>query len=713
MKRFNLPLSFLFSVILFSCTSQPAIKPPVAEKIPHELFNKRIDNYFWLRLTDEQKNASKPDEQTAKVLDYLNKENAYSKEVLKNTEVLQKTLYDEITGRIKKDDESVPYLENGYYYYNKYSEGSEYPVYYRKKGFLTAPEEILLNVNKLAAGKSYCSVISLSVSRDNKILTYGVDFVSRRRYTLNFMDIQTGSLLPDKIENTTSQSVWAADNKTLFYVTKDNETLRSNKIFKHKLGTPAEKDILVYNEADETYSVSLSETKSRKYILINSSQTLASETRYLEASKPDSEFKIFEPRVVNHEYHIDHAGKEFYIRTNSGGASNFKLMKTAETKTEKANWTEVIAHRSDVLLENFELFDNWLVVEERTKGLNNLRIINHKDRSQHNINFGEEAFTASVSINPNSNTDILRYNYSSLTTPNSVIDYNIVTKEKKVMKEDVVLGGFNKDNYESKRLWAKATDGTLVPVSIVYKKGFVKDGKAPLLLYAYGSYGISTDPGFRSVILSLLDRGFVYGLAHIRGGSEMGRSWYEDGKLLKKKNTFTDFNDCAQFLVNEKYTGSDKLFAMGGSAGGLLMGAILNMRPDLYKGVIAVVPFVDVVTTMLDESIPLTTSEWDEWGDPRKKEYYDYMLSYSPYDQVKPMNYPNILVTTGYWDSQVQYWEPSKWVAKLRDMETGKNKLVMDCNMTAGHGGASGRFERYRITALEYAFILDLAGITK
>jgi oligopeptidase B len=713
MKRFNLPLSFLFSVLLFSCSPQPALKAPVAEKIPHELFNKRTDNYFWIRLSDEQKNASIPDEQTKKVLDYLNKENEYSKEVLKNTEGLQKTIYDEIVGRIKKDDESVPYFENGYFYYNRYSTGSEYPVYYRKNGTLAAPEEILLDVNKLAAGKNYCSVNSLSVSRNNKILTYGIDYVSRRRYTLNFLDIQSGSLLPDKIENTTGQSVWAADNKTVFYVTKDNKTLRSSKIFKHKLGTPAEKDKLVYDESDETFSVSLSETKSRKYILINSTQTLASETRYIEASEPDTDFKIFEPRKVNHEYNIDHIGNEFYIRTNSDSASNFKLMKTAEGKTGKTNWKEVIAHRKDVLLESFELFDNWLVLQERIKGLNNLSIINQKDGSRYNIDFGEEAYTSSISVNPNSNTDILRYSYSSLTTPNSVIDFNMVTREKKLMKEDVVLGGFDKNNYESKRLWAKAADGTLVPVSIVYRKGFVQDGKAPLLLYAYGSYGISTDPGFRSAILSLLDRGFVYGLAHIRGGSEMGRYWYEDGKLLKKRNTFTDFNDCAQYLVNEKYTSSNNLFAMGGSAGGLLMGAILNLRPDLYKGVIAAVPFVDVVTTMLDETIPLTTSEWDEWGDPRKKEYYDYMLSYSPYDQVKSMNYPNIIVTTGYWDSQVQYWEPTKWVAKLRDMKTDKNKLVMDCNMSAGHGGASGRFERYRITALEYAFILDLAGVKK
>jgi oligopeptidase B len=713
MKKINVLISILVAIILFSCSTQPAIKPPVAEKISHELFNKRIDNYFWMRLTDEQKNASKPDEQTARVLGYLNKENAYSKEVLKNTEVLQKTLYDEITGRIQKNDESVPYLENGYYYYNKYTEGNEYPVYYRKKGSLAAPEEILLDVNKLAAGKSFCLVNTMGISRDNKILTYGVDFVGRRRYAIHFLDIKSGNLLPDKIENTTGQSVWAADNKTLFYITKDNETLRSNKIFKHKLGTSAEKDMLVYNEADETFSVTLGETKSRKYILINSGQTLTTETRYIDAKNPDGEFKVFEPRTVNHEYSIDHSGKEFYIRTNSDGATNFKLMKAQEDKTAKANWTEVIPHRSDILFQNFELFDKWIVAEERIKGLNNLRIINIKDGTEHYLNFEEEAYTTGINTNPNSNTDILRYSYSSLTTPNSVIDYNMITKDKKVMKEDVVLGGFNKDNYESKRLWAKATDGTLVPVSIVYKKGFVKDGKTPLLLYAYGSYGISTDPAFRSAILSLLDRGFVFGLAHIRGGSEMGRYWYEDGKLLKKRNTFTDYNDCAQYLVNEKYTSSDKLFAMGGSAGGLLMGTILNMRPDLYKGVIASVPFVDVVTTMLDETIPLTTSEWDEWGDPRKKEYYDYMLSYSPYDQVKAMNYPNILVTTGYWDSQVQYWEPSKWVAKLRDMKTDKNKLVMDCNMTAGHGGASGRFERYRITSLEYAFILDLAGITK
>jgi oligopeptidase B len=713
MKRINLLTTVLFTIFLFACSNQPTVKAPVAEKIPHELFNQRTDNYFWMRLSDDQKNSSTSDKQTLKVLDYLNRENDYSKAILKSTEELQKTIYNEIIGRIKKNDESVPYLENGYFYYNKYSEGSEYPVYFRKKVSPEAQEEILLDVNKLAQGKSYCSVNNLSVSRDNKILAYGADFVSRRRYALNFLNLESGTSLPDKIENTTGEAVWAADNKTLFYVTKDPETLRSAKVFRHRMGTPVDKDNLVYFEKDETFSVNLSETKSRKYILINSSQTLTTETRYLNITKPDGEFKVFEPRTLNHEYHVDHLGNEFFIKTNSDGASNFKLMKTPDLKTSKTNWTEVIPHRNDVLFENFELFDNYLVAEERIKGLNNLKIINTKDGSEHFLNFGEEAYTAGINVNPNSNTDILRYSYSSLTTPNSVIDYNMITREKKVMKEDVVLGGFDKNNYESKRLWAKAGDGTLVPVSIVYRKGFIRDGKSPLLLYAYGAYGFSTDPGFRSSILSLLDRGFVYGLAHIRGGSEMGRSWYENGKLLKKKNTFTDFNDCAQFLIDENYTCSSKLFAMGGSAGGLLMGAIVNMKPELYKGVIAAVPFVDIVSTMLDETIPLTTFEWDEWGDPRKKEYYDYMLSYSPYDQVEAKAYPNILVTTGYWDSQVQYWEPAKWVAKLRDMKTDENTLVMDCNMVAGHGGASGRFERYRITSLEYAFILDLAGIKK
>lgn len=710
MKKLTFLYSALLAVIMLSC-SGPAIKPPVAEKIPHDIFDKRTDNYYWMRLSDEQKNAATPDEQTKKVVDYLNSENAYTKEILKNTDGLQKTLYDEITGRIQKDDSSVPYFKNGYYYYSKYTSGSEYPVYYRKKGSLDATEELMLDVNKLAEGKSYCSVAGLSVSRDNKLLVYGTDFVSRRRYDLNFLNLETGALLTDKIGNTTGEAIWAVDNKNIFYVTKDTATLRANKVFRHTLGDNSGKDKMVFSEDDEIFSVGLSETKSEKYIVINSTQTLTTECRYIDASKPYSEFMVFEPRKVNHEYSIDHLGNEFFVRTNSGGANNFRLMKTTETKTEMDNWKEVIPNRKDILLEGFELFNNYIVAQERIKGLSNLRIIDTKDGNEHYINFGEEAYTAGLNNNPMPGTDILRFSYSSLTTPNSIIDYNMISREKKVMKEDVVLGGFDKNNYESKRLWAKAEDGTMIPVSIVYRKGFVQDGKAPLLLYAYGSYGISTDPSFRSSVISLLDRGFVYGIAHIRGGSEMGRQWYEDGKLMKKINTFTDFNDCAQYLVDQKYTSKENLFAMGGSAGGLLMGAVLNLRPDLYCGVIAAVPFVDVVSTMLDETIPLTTFEWDEWGDPRKKEYYDYMLSYSPYDQVKAVNYPNILVTTGFWDSQVQYWEPAKWVARLRQTKTDDNMLVMDVNMSAGHGGASGRFERYRITALEYAFMLELAGI--
>jgi oligopeptidase B len=689
MRKIIITLVWAFSAVLVSCSGNLREKPPVAEKVPYTVFDNRIDNYFWMRLSDKQKTDSVPDEQTQKVLDNLNSENEYAEAVMRNTEDLQRTLFDEIVGRIKKD------------------------VYYRKKGSLDAPEEILLDVNKLAEGHRFCSVAQLSVSRDNKILAYSLDTISRRRYTLYFLNLESGMLLPDKIDNVSGEMEWAADNKTVFYTGKNFETLRADKILLHRIGDTAMKDDTVYYEADETFNVMLGETKSRKYIMIYSEQTLSTETRLIEAANPYNPPVIFEPRTANHEYQIDHLGDWFYIRTNIDSSSNFKLMRTAEGKTLRKNWMDVIPHRKDVLLEGFELFDNFLVARERMKGLNNLRIMNLDDNSEYYIDFGEETYTAAIGTNPNSDTEILRYNYSSLTTPASVIDYNMRTKEKKIMKEEEILGGFDKSNYESKRLWAIAQDGTEVPISIVYRKGFIQDGSSPLLLYGYGSYGYSIDPGFNASVLSILDRGFVYALAHVRGGSDLGRYWYEDGKLLKKKNTFTDFNDCAQYLTDEKYTSTDRLFAMGGSAGGLLMGAIINMRPDLYKGVIAAVPFVDVVTTMLDETIPLTTFEWDEWGDPRKKEYYDYMLSYSPYDQVKTMDYPNLLVTTGFWDSQVQYWEPAKWVAKLRDMKTDGNILIMDCNMDAGHGGASGRYERYRITALEYAFVLDLAGIKK
>ncbi|HQK69650.1 MAG TPA: S9 family peptidase [Bacteroidales bacterium] len=711
MKKTICLLFFIAAAITFACVSENKIKPPVAEKIPHEVYDGRIDNYYWIRLTDEQKSSTQPDEQTKKVLAYLEAENEYGRAVLKHTEELQKKIYDELIGRMKQNDETVPYFDNGYYYYTKYYEGKEYPVYCRKKESLNAPEEIILDVNRIAEGKSYCSVSGLAVSPDNGILAYGADFLSRRKYTIYFVDLKTGTLLPDIIENTSGNIVWANDSKHLFYTVRNPLTLRAEKVMRHRLATLVSDDREVYFEPDETFSVYINRTKSRRYILINSTQTLSTEVRYINSSKPESQPVVFEPRQRNHEYSVDHIGNEFYIRTNADSAYNFKLMKTSEKNTGKENWIDVVPHRKDVLFEEFELFNNFIVLNERIKGLSTLRILNKTDNSDHYIDFGEETYTCSININPDPASSVLRYSYSSLTTPNSVYDYDMITREKKLMKQDEVLGGFDPANYESKRLWARAADSTMIPISLVYRKGFTRNGKAPLLLYGYGAYGNSTEPSFRPNIISLLDRGFVFAIAHVRGGSEMGRYWYEDGKLLKKKNTFTDFNDCAQYLVNEKYTSTDRLFAQGGSAGGLLIGAVINMRPDLYKGVIAAVPFVDIVTTMLDPTIPLTTFEWDEWGDPRKKEYYDYMLSYSPYDQVKKQKYPNIIVTTGFWDSQVQYWEPVKWVAKLREMNTGNSLIVMDINMTAGHSGASGRFERNRVTALQYAFILDLAGI--
>ncbi|MEA1898433.1 MAG: S9 family peptidase [Bacteroidota bacterium] len=697
---------------MYSCTPKETdLKPPVAEKIAMELTihgDTRVDNYYWMRLSDEQKNAEDPDEQTRKVREYLEAETNYANQVLANTDEFQQTLFDEIVGRIKKDDESVPYKENGYYYYTRYEEGQEYPIFCRKKETLDADEEILLNVNILADGYDYFQVGGMSISEDNNTLAYGVDTVSRRRYTIYFKDLETGELLIDQIPNTTGGVTWANDNNTVFFSTKDPVTLRSDKINIYQLGNNKAREI--YYEEDETFSTYIYKTKSKKYLVIGSSHTLSTEYRILEANNPNGDFRVFQPREKELEYDINHFGKYFYIKTNIAGAKNFKLMKTPVSKTTKENWVDVIPHRDDVLLESIEIFKNFLVVSERIKGLTNLRVINWNGKDYY-IDFGEETYSARFSVNPEFDTDILRYGYSSLTTPNSTFDFNMVTEEKVLLKEETVLGGFDKENYETKRFFATAADGVEIPISIVYKKGLELDGNNPTLLYAYGSYGYSRDASFRSDRLSLIDRGFVYAIAHIRGGSEMGRWWYEDGKLLKKINTFSDFNACAEYLIEQKYTSPETLFAMGGSAGGLLMGAIVNMKPELYKAVVAAVPFVDVVTTMLDESIPLTSFEWDEWGDPRQKEYYDYMLSYSPYDNVEARDYPNMLVTTGFWDSQVQYWEPAKWVAKLRDMKTDDNLLVLHVNMEAGHGGVSGRFRRYRETALEYAFMLDMVGI--
>jgi oligopeptidase B len=676
---------------------------PIAEKQAKELIehgNTRIDNYYWLNQREDPK-----------VIAYLEAENKYREGVMAHLKDVEEDLFQEIKGRIKEKDESVPYLDNGFFYYYRYDEGQEYPIYCRKKGSLASPEQIMLNVNEEAAKYGYYNATGLEVSPDNKLLAFAEDTLSRRIYTIRFKNLETGELLDERIPNTDGTVVWANDNKTVFYTVKD-ETLRAYKVFKHQLGTLASSDKEVYHEKDATYNLDIAKTKSRQFIIIAASQTLSDEYRYLDANTPDGQWKLLQPRERNLEYSADHAGGKWYIRTNLG-AKNFRLVSAEEGATTKENWKEVVPHREDVYLQGFELFKNFLVITERKDGLRKIRVKRWDGSQDHFIDFGETAYVAAPFNNPEYNTDVLRINYQSLTTPSSVYDYDMPKQQLDLLKQQEVLGGFDKNNYVSERIYATARDGVKVPISIVYKKGFKKDGTQPLLLYAYGSYGYSIDPSFNAARLSLLDRGFAFAIAHIRGGQEMGRQWYEDGKLLKKKNTFTDFIDCGEYLIAQQYTGKDQLFAMGGSAGGLLMGAVVNMRPDLFKGVVAAVPFVDVVTTMLDESIPLTTFEWDEWGDPRQKEYYDYMLSYSPYDQVEKKDYPAMLVTTGLHDSQVQYFEPAKWVAKLREMKTDNNPLLLHTNMDAGHGGQSGRFRAYRETAMEYAFMLDLAGKVK
>ena len=682
------------------------LQPPVAKIVPKTLEkhgDKRIDNYYWL---NERENPE--------VIDYLNKENDYYQKSTAHTKQLQDDLFLEMKGRIKEDDSSVPYLYNGYYYITRFEKGKDYPIYSRKKGSLDAKEEIMFDCNEMAKGHSYFNLSGISVSEDNKWVAFGVDLVSRRQYTIQIKNLETGEILPIKLENTTGGSTWAGDNKTLFYTRKDAQTLRSDKVYKHTLGTDASADTMVFHEKDDTFSTFVYKEKSKKYLVIGSSSTLTSEYQILDAKNPNGEFKLFQKRTRGLEYSISHYGDSFYIVTNKDKATNFKLMKTPETATAAENWTDLIGHRKDVLLEGIEIFKDYLVVEERSNGLNKIQIRPWNGKGEYYLPFESETYTAYTTTNVDFDTEILRYGYQSLATPSSVIDFNMRTMEKKVLKEQEVLGGkFDKNNYIEERVWATATDGTKVPISMVYRKGIKKDGKNPLLLYAYGSYGSTMDPYFSSTRLSLLDRGFIYAIAHIRGGEDLGREWYENGKLLKKINTFTDFIDCSKFVIAEKYTSPEHLYAEGGSAGGLLMGAIVNMAPELYNGVIAQVPFVDVVTTMLDDTIPLTTGEYDEWGNPNEKVYYDYMLSYSPYDQVKAQAYPNMYVSTGLHDSQVQYWEPAKWVAKLRVMKTNDKQLFLDTNMDAGHGGASGRFEALKELAKEFAFLLDLEKINK
>ncbi|KFF05853.1 protease 2 [Flavobacterium reichenbachii] len=683
---------------------QNDIVAPKAKVIPKTLKKHketRIDNYFWLN-----------DRENSEVIDYLNQENSYYQNMTAHTKDLQGNLYEEMKSRIKEDDSSVPYFYNGYFYITRFETGQDYPIFSRKKGSLTAAEEILFNCNELAKGHAYFKLGGLSVSPDNKFASFGVDIVGRRIYSIQIKNLETGEILPDKIENVTGGSVWANDNNTIFYVRQDEVTLRADKVFRHKLNSDSKEDVLVFNETDDTFNVSISKEKSRKYIVIGSGSTLTTEYRILNSDNPNGEFEVFQPRVRGLEYSISHYQDSFYILTNKDKATNFKLMKTPENKTGKKNWVDVIAHREDVLLEDIEIFKNYLVVEERSNGLNHIRIMPWGDEPDYYLPFGSETYNAYTTTNIDFDTDVLRYSYQSLGTPSSVIDFNMKTKTKEILKEQEVLGGkFDKENYVEERVWATARDGVKVPISMIYRKGLKKDGKNPLLLYAYGSYGITMDTYFSSTRLSLLDRGFVYAIAHIRGGEDLGRQWYEDGKLLKKKNTFTDFIDCSKFVIDEKYTSSEHLYAEGGSAGGLLMGVIVNEAPELYNGVIAQVPFVDVITTMLDDSIPLTTGEYDEWGNPNNKKYYDYMLSYSPYDNVKAQNYPNMYVSTGLHDSQVQYWEPAKWVAKLRDLKINDKLLFLDTNMDAGHGGASGRFEALKDLAKEFSFLLDLEKI--
>ncbi len=678
---------------------------PIAKKITKELKkhnDTRTDNYYWLNQKENKE-----------VLAYLKAENAYYRSRTSHTKDLQNDLFKEMKSRIKEDDTSVPYKYNGYWYYTKYNKGEEYPIYSRRKGLENASEEVLFNCNEMAIDQDFFNLGGLNISPDNKLAAFGIDTIGRRQYHIQIKNLETGEIYPDKIDNTTGGAVWTDDNETLFYTRKDSITLRADKIYKHKLGTPETDDQLVFHEKDETFDTFVYRSKSEKYIIIGSNSTLTSEFQISRTDDPKNTFTLFSPRERGLEYSISHYNNSFYVLTNKDNATNFKLMIVKEGQTSYDHWKEFIPHREDVLLEDIEIFKEYYVLSERENGLTKLKITNWKSGDSYYLPFDNETYTAYVGTNPEFDTEILRYGYNSMVTPNSVIDFNMRTKEKVIKKEQEVLGNkFKKENYNSKRIWAKAQDGAQIPMSIVYHRDTKLDGTSPLLQYAYGSYGYTVDPSFSTVRLSLLDRGFIYAIAHIRGGEYLGRKWYEDGKLLKKKNTFTDFIDCSKFLIEQKYTSKEHLYAMGGSAGGLLIGAIVNMAPELYNGVIAAVPFVDVITTMLDESIPLTTGEYDEWGNPNEKKYYDYMKSYSPYDNVVAQGYPNILVTTALHDSQVQYFEPAKWVAKLRAHKTDTNLLLLHTNMDAGHGGASGRFESLKEVAIEYAFLLDLEGKT-
>ncbi|THH41518.1 S9 family peptidase [Neolewinella litorea] len=673
--------------------------PPKPKKVPHELTlhgDTRRDDYYWMNQREDPE-----------VIAHLQAENAYFEARTAHLKEAQEALFQEIKSRIKEDDSSVPYALRGYVYQTRFETGDQYPRYFRRP-LNAEQEELMFDVNEMATPFDYYHVGGMAVSDDNRYVSYGEDTISRRIYTIHIKDLLTGQNLPDQIPNTTGGSVWSADGKYLFYSVKD-EALRPYKIMRHEIGTAPQDDVVVFEEKDETFRAYVFRSKSRKYIVIGSAQTVSTEYRLLPADDPTGTPRLFQARERNLEYAIEHIDDRFYVLTNYH-ARNFQLMVTPEDRTGKENWETVIPNRDDVLLEGLDIFRNFLVLSERQNGLTRIRV-RPFDGAEHYIYFQDAAYMAYTTSNPEIETDVLRYGYQSMTTPPSTYDYDMRTREQVLLKQQPVLGDFDPANYESERVFSESRDGTRVPLSIVYRKGTPKDGTSPLLLYAYGSYGHSLDPSFSITRLSLLNRGMIFVIAHIRGGEEMGRHWYEDGKLLKKKNTFHDFIDAAEWLVKHRYTATDRLYAMGGSAGGLLMGAVANLRPDLFAGLVSQVPFVDVVTTMLDDSIPLTTGEYDEWGNPNDPEYYHYIKSYSPLDQVTARDYPPMLVTTGLHDSQVQYWEPAKWVAKLRELKTDDNDILFHINMEAGHGGASGRFEQIREVARDYAWVLDRAGL--
>lgn len=689
--------------------SWPQAQAPVAQKKAHTRIihgDTVQDDYYWMN--DYFKKG--PD--SGLVVQYLEAENVYTAAMMKDTEGLQESLFSEMKGRIKEKDESVPYLKNGYYYYSRTDEGKQYYKFCRRKGTLDAPEEVLLDVDAMAEGHAYYSANGFSVSPDNKLLSFGVDTISRREYVIHVKNLETGELLPDRIERTEGGATWANDSKTFFYTSKNAVTLLSEKIKRHTLGQENKADAVVYDEKDNTNYIGVGKSKNDRYIMIYSGGTLSSEVFILDANTPMAAFRSFQPRRRDVLYSVTALEDRFLILTNED-AKNFKVVQCPLDKTTKENWKEFIPHRSDVLVSELDEFKDFVVISERKNGLTQMAVRSLKDAAQHYLDFGEAAYTVYPSTNAEYNTHVVRYGYSSLVTPSSTFDYDMQTRKKELKKQQEVLGGYHAEDYVTERLFATATDGRKIPISLVYKKGFQRDGAAPLLLYAYGSYGASMDPTFSSARLSLLDRGFAYAIAHIRGGEEMGREWYEDGKMMNKKNTFTDFVDCGEYLVKEKFTSSAHLYAQGGSAGGLLMGAVINLAPSLWNGVIAQVPFVDVVNTMLDESIPLTTNEYDEWGNPNEKGAYAYMKSYSPYENIEAKEYPNLLVTTGLHDSQVQYFEPAKWVAKLRATKKGNNVILLKTDMDYGHGGASGRFDYLKDVALNYSFLFKLEGIGK